>query len=211
MMCVGTLNPEDSADALNTANSTTTAFPTARQLIDVLPPYLHYMVPPCSQFRRGSVRNFKAFIRELALEGEDVNGKLSIPTQVAVLSTLALFYTRARLFRDEQKEWEARKEREDHAVHYANFETDYGCGDDCTHPGHNGEGRIHDVSERAPQEGLSGSVEPAEGPIDAAEVREIVRNNEILGEDDLNEDEHAMYAVEDFDMNGVDDPELDAV
>lgn len=157
------------------------------------------------------MRNFKAFIRELALEGEDVNGKLSIPTQVAVLSTLALFYTRARLFRDEQKEWEARKEREDHAVHYANFETDYGCGDDCTHPGHNGEGRIHDVSERAPQEGLSGSVEPAEGPIDAAEVREIVRNNEILGEDDLNEDEHAMYAVEDFDMNGVDDPELDAV
>lgn len=211
MMSVGTLNPEDSADALNTANSTTTAFPTARQLMDVLPPYLHHMVPPCSRFHPGSVRNFKAFIRELALEGEDVNGKLSIPTQVAVLSTLALFYTQGWLFRDEQKDWEARKEREDHAVHYAKFEADYGCGDDCTHPEHSGEGRFHNASERALQEGFSGEVESAEGPIDAAEVREIVRNNEILGEDDRNEDEHAMYAVEDFDVNGVDDPELDAV
>lgn len=163
------------------------------------------MVPHRNGANRGSVENFKAFIRELALEGENIDGKLSIPTQVAVLATLALFYTQAWLFKYERDAWEMRKEREDHAGHYADFETDYGCGDDCTHPDHNRERRIHDASERARQEGFLGWVETAEGRIDGAEVRDLVRNNEVLGEGGWNEDE--------FDMNPArnEDDELDAV
>ncbi|MCJ1244260.1 hypothetical protein MMC30_001458 [Trapelia coarctata] len=136
LLRVGNLAPEDAADALNTEGSTTVAFPTAKQFFDTLPDELYWRLPTYPGITRGTLDNFKAFIRDIALEGEDVEGKLSVPTQVAVLASLSLLHTRRMLFSHRREEWEGRQERQEHAKHYANFESDYGCALDCNHPDH---------------------------------------------------------------------------
>lgn len=136
LLRVGNISPEDAADALNTADSSTTAFITAKELFNALPQELYYCIPVFSDLPAGTLSHFKEFIRKVALKGEDIDGKLSVLTQAAVLSSLALIHTQARVLQDRCELWQDRKEREENAEHYRNFDSDYGCEVSCHHTDH---------------------------------------------------------------------------
>ena len=112
MFRVGRLSVQDTDSALDMANSMTTAFPTADAFYYALPRDLYYHIPVYPNVIAGSLDAFKQLIHDVAMEGENVEGRISVPTQVAVLSTLALFATQAQLLERELAAWRIRHEEE---------------------------------------------------------------------------------------------------